>query len=109
MSLRPPSPKFQIAVDGAERKAVGARLDLLSKKLDNDVTNQSGNDSDGEICGGEDISDAESQAFSLTICKSKFPHEKVGIEQEDYEANLDHRPPYRGQFSGLFIIGSHRR
>jgi hypothetical protein len=84
-----------------------ASLNFLSKIFKNYVANQSGNDGNSEISKGEDIPDGESQPFSLTVCISKFTHQEVGIEQEDYETNFNQGPPNRGQFSGLFRIRSH--
>jgi hypothetical protein len=58
----------------------GAGLNLLSKVFDNDIADQSANDSDRKISGSENILNAESQAFSLTIHKTKLSHQEVGIE-----------------------------
>jgi len=62
----------------------------------NHVANQRGNDGNHEIGERENIFNCESQTLSPAICVRKFPHEKVGIEEEAYESNFDDRPPDRG-------------
>jgi len=57
-----------------------ANLNLLPKKFNVDVANQSGNKGDRKISDCENVLNGESQALSLTICVGKLAHQKVGIE-----------------------------
>lgn len=82
---------------------------MLSKVVKTQVTEQAGNDGNGEISGRENIFKSESQALPLAICTSELAHQKIGIEQEDYETDLNYRLPCGCQPFRLFrIIRNHR-
>jgi len=84
-----------------------AKLNFLAKVLKNYIADQCGNDRNREIGGCKNISNGKSQALSLLICMSKFPHQEIGIKQEDYETDLNDCSPKRGQLSRVFRIRIH--
>ena len=62
---------------------------------------------DGEVSARENVFNGESESFSWPICTREFPHQEVGIEQKDYETDLDDCSPNRGQSSSLCTVGIH--
>ena len=85
----------------------GLNLKLLPKIFKHYLAEQSGNDGNCGIRDGENIFDAEHQALSVANRTSKFPHQKIGIEQKDYETDLNNCPPDRCQLSALSRIRGH--
>jgi len=79
-------------------------LNPLPKVVKNQVAEQAGNDGGNQIRDRKDIFNGESQTLSPAICTSKFPHQKIGIEQEDYETDFNQRLPSRCQLVRLFRI-----
>src|SRR5713101_5959324 len=85
-----------------------ANLKFLPEVLKNDIADQCGNDRNCEVGGCKNIFKGKNQGLSLLICMRKLPHQKIGIKQEDYETDLNDRPPKRGQLSGVFRVRIHR-
>jgi hypothetical protein len=79
-------------------------LEFLSKVFKNHVAKHCANDRNREICGREDLLNGECQALSVAICTRKLPHQKIGVEQEDYETDFNAKPPNRSELSGLFRV-----
>ena len=85
-----------------------ANLKSLSKAVKKQVADQSRNNGNNQIRDRKDIFNGESQTLPPAICTSKFPHQKIGIEQEDYKTDLYERLQSRRQFSRLFRIRCHQ-
>src|SRR3984893_16613411 len=80
-----------------------ANLKFLSEIFKNYIADQCGNCRNKEVGNRENILNSKNQALSLPICMSKFPHQKIGIKYEDYEAYFDYCSPNRGQLSRMII------
>jgi hypothetical protein len=73
-----------------------SNLKLLSKVFDHPIANQCGNDGDDEIRDSEDVSNREDQALAVSAIRPrKLSHQEIGIEQENYESDLDRGSPHR--------------
>ena len=58
------------------------------------MSDERGDHSNGKIDPGKNIPDSPRQTPSpLDSGTRKFPHQKVGIEEEDYETNLGYASP----------------
>jgi len=82
--------------------AAGLRLEFAPKKFNHDIADKPSRNGNREIGRRKNVCDGPSQAHrSASSGARKLTHEQVGIEQEDYEPNLDHGSPdgflhYRG-------------
>jgi len=62
---------------------------FFPKKLHHEITDERRNDCDGKIDFGKNIMESPSQACGAKHAGAgKFPHQEVGIKEEDYEAHL---------------------
>jgi hypothetical protein len=82
-------------------------LKLLSEIFEDDISQQAGNDGDRKIRDRENILDRKGQRFPVSIYARELAHQEVGIEQEDYEGDLNDRSPDRGQSSRSCELRGH--
>jgi len=64
-------------------------LELPAQELDDAVTSEGRNDPDGEIRRREDVKKSGRERLAMPRAAVKFTHQKVGIEEEDDEPNLN--------------------
>jgi len=64
-------------------------LEFLPQIFENYVTAQCANDGNYEVGAREDLLNRECQGLSVAIRTRKLPHQKIGIEQEDYETDFN--------------------
>jgi hypothetical protein len=77
----------------AERDAVFC-LESLTKKFEEDVTNESRDHGDLKIGGGKNVSECPSQTSFLSHARAfEFPHQEIGIKEEHNKTDFDKRSP----------------
>jgi hypothetical protein len=69
---------------------------LQPRSIKDHVAHQSGNDGNSQIGDRKNIFNGESPGFSPATCTTEFPHQEIGIEQKDYETDLNDRSPNWG-------------
>jgi hypothetical protein len=67
---------------------------LPAKKFNGDITDERSDHRDGKVGLGKNIFHSPNQAPPLRGTRvSKLPHQKIGIEKEDYKTNLGQGSP----------------
>jgi len=82
-------------------------LQFLSQMFKHDVADEGRNERNNEIRLRQDVVEGVRQRLALTVGDGEFAHEKVGIEEEDDECNLNHRAQKRLQESAAGGIRGH--
>ena len=67
-------------------------LGALAQVLEEDVADGGGGDGNGEILEREDVVQRDGEGLARAVSAVEFAHQEVGVEEEDDEGNLDHRP-----------------
>jgi hypothetical protein len=99
-----------VFINGRTRSLVRGdvvRLEFLSEIFNDDIADQAGNTCNGEIRECENIVERECKRFSPAVGVRKFTHQEIGIEEEDYEADLYDGAENRGQFLCFAWAGGH--
>ena len=90
ISIEPGREQTPTRVDESGRDALhNQSLELLAQELDDAVAGERRNDPYGEIPWREDVEKGGRKRLALPGASVKFPHQKVGIEEEDDEADLN--------------------
>jgi hypothetical protein len=85
----------------------GCCLEFFAEELDDEVADEGGGESDGEVGGGEDIIECGAEGLALACGPVEFAHEEVGVEEEDDEADLNQSAQKGGEGARRFGIGGH--
>src|ERR1700682_4271477 len=68
-------------------------LDSIAQRFDHDVADQRGDERDDEVDGGDDVVDGPEEASASGGPGAReVPHDQVGIEEKDDEADFDRGP-----------------
>jgi len=71
------------------------------------MSNQRGNDGDGEIRDRKDIAEGEGQSFSLTIGPVEFAHQEICIKEEDDKCDFNAGTADPGERAAIFGVRMH--
>ena len=69
------------------------KLQFLAQVFKDQVADERGDESDGEVRGGEDVRQSRRQRLAAAVGRGKFTHQQVRVKEKVDEADLDHRPP----------------
>jgi hypothetical protein len=66
------------------------------------MSNQRGNQGDGEIRDRKNIAEGEGQSFTVSADPIELSHQKIGIKEEDDERNLNQGAADSGERPAIF-------
>lgn len=72
-------------------------LQFPAQIFKNQVADERGDESDGEVRDGEDIDERRRHGLVVAVGRGELPHQQIRVKEKVDKANLDHRPPDGGE------------
>ena len=82
-------------------------LEFTAEELEDDVADEGCDVGDEEVWESEDVGEGQGEGFAVSGRAVEFPHEQVGIEEEDDERDLDDRAADFGEETRFLGVMGH--
>jgi hypothetical protein len=82
-------------------------LEISAQEFEYEIADECGEQADGEVLRGKDIAQREGQGFTSAVGGVKFAHQEIGVEEEEDEGDLYHRPEKSGERAGGSRLSVH--
>jgi hypothetical protein len=82
-------------------------LEFTAEELEDHVADEGCDVGDEEVWESEDVGEGQGEGFALSGRAVELPHEQVGIEEEDDEADFDDSAEEFGERAGRSGLAGH--